>query len=73
MNTAIPKSLSHLPDYVKGSNGNIRQDLLIPADKRFRESYKEGKVERVGWEVDLYKTSVKQSLIPDELSQQRGL
>ena len=42
MSSTIPKTISCLPDHVKGSDGNLRQDLLIPAPKCFRESYKEG-------------------------------
>lgn len=60
MNSAIPKSTSHLPEHAKGSDGNLRQDLLIPAPKCYRESYKEGWIHRNGLLVDSYKTNVSQ-------------
>lgn len=63
MNTAIPKSLSHLPEHVKGSDGNLRQDLLIPAPKCYRESYKESISELYSIIfVDAYKTHVSKTL-----------
>lgn len=42
MDPSIPKNTSHLPDTAKGSDGNLRQDLLFPAQRIYREAYKEG-------------------------------
>lgn len=64
MNSAIPKSVSHLPEHVKGSDGNLRQDLLIPAPKCYRESYKESIFECYYMIfVDAYKTHVSKTLL----------
>lgn len=41
MDPSIPKNTSHLPDTAKGSDGNLRQDLLFPAQRIYREAYKE--------------------------------
>ena len=47
MDASIPKNPSHLPEHARGSDGNLRQDLLVPANIVHRESYKEGETEHV--------------------------
>lgn len=42
MDPSIPKNTSYLPETGKGSDGNLRQDLLFPALPIYRETYKEG-------------------------------
>ena len=42
MDPLIPKNTSYLPETGKGSDGNLRQDLLFPALPIYRETYKEG-------------------------------
>lgn len=42
MDASIPKNPSHLPEHARGSDGGLRQDLLVPASVLYRESYKEG-------------------------------
>lgn len=42
MNPSIPKNASSLPQHVRGADGGLHPDLLTPAPRTFRESYKEG-------------------------------
>ena len=55
MDPSIKKNPSRLPPHAKGSDGNLRQDLLVPANILFRESYKEGRGERTDSGLASYK------------------
>lgn len=55
MDPSIPKNTSYLPETGKGSDGNLRQDLLFPALPIYRETYKEGGHAEGEWGVEAYK------------------
>lgn len=67
MDPSIKKNPSRLPPHAKGSDGNLRQDLLVPANILFRESYKEGRGERTDSGLASYKPTESQNLLYNPL------
>ena len=56
MDPTIPKTITRLPAHAKGVSGNLREDLLLPAQRKFRVNYKEGNSFDRSLLLDAYKS-----------------